>query len=51
MDTGYKEYAEIIRNRLEKQLKKNKVVNDTQFEFRKKTGKALIIACRHEASF
>lgn len=37
--TGYKIYAEILKNRLEKKMKERKIISDTVVEYRK--GKAL----------
>ena len=38
MDTGYKIYVEILRNRLDEQLEREGNLDDTQFGFRKKRG-------------
>ena len=38
MDTGYKIYAEVLRNRLDEQLEREGKLDDTQFGFRKKRG-------------
>ena len=38
MDTGYKIYAEVLRNRLAEQLEKEGKLDDTQFGFRKGRG-------------
>ena len=40
MDTGYKIYAEIVRNRLEKKLEEKKVLDETQMRFREGKGTA-----------
>lgn len=38
MDTAYKIYAEILRNRLEDEMEKKKMLEDTQTGYRKETG-------------
>lgn len=38
MDTRYKIYAEILRNRLDSELEEKEILNDTQMEFRDKRG-------------
>lgn len=36
MDAGYKIYAEIIKNRLDKEMEEKGLLSDTQMGFRKK---------------
>ena len=38
MDTGYKIYAELLRNRLDEQSERDGKLDNTQFDFRKRRG-------------
>lgn len=49
MDTGYKIYAEILRMRLEKEIKEKEVLDEMQMGFREGKGTAEAIYVLKEA--